>query len=61
MGKISPEDRDRLRAELRDDALRELAHDALPTAPAPETRKACECGKQISAGDRVCSQCGQPL
>jgi hypothetical protein len=69
MGKVSLEDRDRLRAELREDTLRELARESAPSAATVAdvgaatavVRKACECGKPVSAADRFCSQCGRPL
>jgi len=64
MGKISTEDRERLRSELRDAALARVSSPAAAAAaakPAPETRKSCECGRQITPGDRFCGQCGRAL
>jgi hypothetical protein len=64
-GKLSAADRDRLREDLRSEALRALAHNravgarraaAPPGAPSPER---CSCGETLAAGARFCSQCGR--
>lgn len=63
-GKLSSIDRDRLREELRQDALRALstreASRPAPETPAPPP-EACECGHRPLPGDRFCARCGRPL
>ena len=61
-GKLSAEDRDRLRAELRADALRALArtHSSGP-APAAALPSCASCGHGAQAADRFCSRCGTEL
>ncbi len=62
-GKLSVEDRDRLRAELTGDAVRSLARrrgltrDGAPPAVGP----GCSCGHQPQADDKFCAACGRPL
>ncbi len=62
-GKLSVEDRDRLRTELTGDAVRSLARrrgltrDGAPPAVGP----GCSCGHQPQAGDKFCAACGRPL
>ena len=63
-GKLSPDDRDRLRDDLRREALTALARERgqLETASvaAPSSR-ACVCGRVFGADDRFCASCGKPL
>ena len=64
-GKLSIEDRERLRTDLRREALAALvrergaSHSAPPEPAAPAA--ACSCGRMPSAGDRFCAACGRPL
>ena len=62
-GKLSVEDRDRLRAELTGEAVRSLARrrglTRGKTLPAEEPR--CTCGHQAREGDKFCAACGRPL
>jgi hypothetical protein len=61
MGKLSDEDRDRLREELQRDAVRALARrrqQQAPTAPEP---RLCECGRAAQPDDRFCAACGKAL
>jgi hypothetical protein len=66
-GKLSVEDRDRLRGELSREAVRSLAHGRrAPTAQAPAQAPAvapprCSCGRQALRGDRFCASCGKSL
>jgi hypothetical protein len=71
MGKISAEDRERLREELRREALQEMARRsvvpaprgrrrALPASAAPSAR-VCSCGQTAAADARFCSACGLKL
>jgi len=62
-GKLSPEDRERLRADLRREAMAALARERLgPVADEePAGPKPCTCGRVPSAGDRFCAACGSPL
>lgn len=62
-GKLSEEDRDRLRDELRRDAARALAQRrARHAAAAGESVSGrCECGRVPQAGDRYCASCGKAL
>jgi len=65
-GKLSEEDRERLREDLRREALAALARERLgaaaATAPEPEAaREPCTCGRMPAAGDRFCAACGKPL
>ncbi len=65
-GKLSAEDRERLREDLRSEALGALARERLGseasepgvTAPAPACRS---CGRTATAGDRFCATCGIAL
>jgi hypothetical protein len=64
-GKLSEEDRDRLRAELRRDALVALARRrgsgvraAAPELPAPHCG---ECGRAAGPEDAFCATCGAKL
>lgn len=59
-GKLSSEDRDRLREELRREAVLALARARRSAAPAPE-RVTCSCGRAAQPGDRFCAACGQQL
>ena len=62
--KLSLEDHDRLRDELRADALRALARLEQPAPEreqlAPEDR-VCSCGRRAAPDDRFCASCGSPL
>ena len=63
-GKLSAEDRDRLREELRADALRALARMGMerPAAGSAQTGAACaSCGHGAQPEDRFCSRCGTKL
>jgi hypothetical protein len=58
-GKLSVEDRDRLRRDLKREALKSMAH---PQAGKPSSAPGtCRCGNVPSAGDRFCSACGSAL
>jgi hypothetical protein len=62
-GKLSSEDRDRLRRDLRRDALLAMTRQqaaASPTTPT-DTPQPCRCGRVPQAGDRFCAACGSPL
>jgi hypothetical protein len=59
-GKLSAEDRDRMRAALRDDAARALAARRAATAP-PTAVAVCACGRLPAPGDSFCAACGKPL
>jgi hypothetical protein len=60
-GKLSDEDRDRLRDELRRDAARSLARERrLEPDPGTPAGTSC-CGRAYAADDRFCSTCGKPL
>ena len=54
-GKLSADDRERLRDDLRRDAVRALARER-GTSP-----DHCTCGHPIQAGDRFCVDCGREL
>ncbi len=61
-GKLSTEDRDQLREELRREAVRSLArrrgvHTAVGQAPL----RRCTCGHQPQRGDKFCAACGKEL
>ncbi len=60
-GKLTSADRDRLRDELRRDALRGLARVQGSEAAEPSPERACSCGHRPAAGDRFCASCGKPL
>jgi hypothetical protein len=63
-GKLSAEDRVRLREDLRQEALAALARERYaPSAapPVPEAPCACSCGRVAAAGDRFCAACGKAL
>jgi hypothetical protein len=61
-GKLSAEDRERMRAALRDEAVRELAaRRGSEPAVAPAEPQVCECGRRTAPGDRFCAACGKPL
>ena len=67
-GKLSTADRDRLRAELRSEALRSLARPPASPARTPSAggralapSAACDCGHVLQPGDRFCAHCGKPL
>jgi hypothetical protein len=64
-GKVSPEDREKLRADLRREALRAMAREQERAGPQPGEElppmEACRCGAIPRAGDRFCSACGKEL
>jgi hypothetical protein len=61
-GKLSVDDRERLRADLRREAVAALARErAVSPAPPPSARKTCTCGRMAARGDKFCSACGKPL
>ncbi|MFI5315898.1 MAG: carboxypeptidase-like regulatory domain-containing protein [Myxococcota bacterium] len=64
-GKLSPEDHERLRADLRREALGALARERLGPAAfaqtAPEQLAACSCGRVPAPADRFCAGCGKAL
>ena len=64
-GKLSPDDRDRLREDLRREAVGALARELGPfaTTPAaePTAERSCSCGRIASAEDRFCASCGKAL
>ncbi len=63
-GKLSPDDRDRLRDDLRREALGALARERgqLESSPAPEpSARICVCGREARADDRFCAGCGKAL
>ncbi len=67
-GKLSPDDRDRLRDDLRREALGALARErgqlevpgSVPAAEATPAR-VCACGREALAADRFCASCGKAL
>lgn len=59
-GKLSQEDHDRLRDELRADALRALARIEGDATAEPQPRT-CECGRTAQPEDRFCAACGTAL
>jgi hypothetical protein len=60
-GKISREDRDRLREELREEAVRTLARARARERKPPVAPRACGCGRVPQPEDRFCSACGAAL
>lgn len=58
-GKLSTADRDRLRKDLRSDALKALARER--GAPSHTAAGLCSCGHRPAAGDRFCGGCGRAL
>jgi hypothetical protein len=63
-GKLSAEDRERMHADLRREAVAALARERLgPAQPAavPPPLEPCTCGRMPAAGDRFCAGCGKPL
>jgi len=60
-GKLSPEDRERMREDLRREALAALARERLGAPAAPAGPHACSCGRVPAAGDRFCAACGTAL
>jgi hypothetical protein len=58
-GQLSSEDRDRLRDELRREAVVALAKARRATSPVE--RVTCSCGRAAQPGDRFCAACGQQL
>jgi len=68
-GKLSPDDRDRLREDLHREAVGALARERgqLVTAPQASTAPdavsqwSCECGRVAGAEDRFCASCGKAL
>lgn len=68
MGKVSEADRERMREELRREAVQEMAllradkarAAARPTPPRPAIR-VCSCGQEATAEARFCSSCGRKL
>ncbi len=59
-GKVSQTDHDRLREELRGDALRALARLEPELRSEPEPR-VCGCGRVAQPEDRFCAACGTAL
>lgn len=61
-GKLSSEDRERLRQDLRREAVRALSR-ARGAQSAAETTaaKPCRCGRMPALDDRFCATCGSPL
>ncbi len=65
-GKLSPDDRNRLREDLRREALVALVRERLPNEPGSAletepTPRACTCGRAAGTGDRFCASCGKAL
>ena len=69
-GKLSQADHDRLRDELRSDALRALARleggsqaagAEAAASPADGAERACSCGRSAAPDDRFCASCGKAL
>ena len=62
-GKLSNEDRDRLRRDLRREALsaRSRQRGQARVAAPVESTKPCRCGRVAQPGDRFCAACGSPL
>lgn len=62
-GKLSSEDRDRLRRDLRRDALFAMTRQQAVPGPTPpmDEPQPCRCGRAPQAGDRFCAACGSPL
>jgi hypothetical protein len=62
-GKVSPEDREKLRSDLRKEALRAMAREQERAGPAEERPpvEACSCGRVPQAADRFCAACGKEL
>lgn len=63
-GKLSTEDHDRLREELRSDTLSVLARMRSAQGepePAPADERRCSCGRPLLPDDRFCSGCGRQL
>jgi hypothetical protein len=60
-GKLSEEDRERMREDLRREALAALARERLGPAVAAAPPHACACGRVPAAGDRFCAACGTAL
>jgi hypothetical protein len=60
-GKLSEPDRERMREDLRREALAALARERLGPAIAPAAAHACRCGRVPAAGDRFCAACGTAL
>ena len=61
-GKLSSQDRDQLRQDLRREAVRATsrARGAESVAETSEA-KPCRCGRAPAPGDRFCAACGSPL
>lgn len=67
-GKLSPDDRDRLREDLRREALAALVRERMPLEAASASgsesaapARACDCGRVAGAADRFCAGCGKAL
>ena len=60
-GKLSAEDHERLRADLRREALAALARERLGPPPPIPAPAACSCGRVAAPGDRFCASCGKAL
>jgi hypothetical protein len=64
-GKLSAEDRERLREDLRREALGALARERLGAqsleAPPPALRACASCGRAVAPDDRFCAACGKAL
>jgi hypothetical protein len=62
-GKLSTEDRDQLRRDLKREALQAMARTRRPEPAVGENEalRLCRCGNRPRPGDRFCSACGDPL
>jgi len=64
-GKLSPDDRDRLRDDLRREAVGALARErgvfAAEPAAEPAAERVCQCGRVAASEDRFCASCGKAL
>lgn len=61
-GKLSPEDRESLRDDLRREALASLARERMPLESATEpAQRTCTCGRLAQPEDRFCASCGTAL
>jgi hypothetical protein len=61
-GKLTTEDHDRLREELRSDTLSVLARmRGAQAEPEPADERRCSCGRPLRPDDRFCSGCGRPV
>lgn len=61
-GKLSSEDRDRLRQDLRREAARATSRArGVQSAAVTSEAKPCRCGRLPAPSDRFCAACGSPL